>query len=121
MECTNCGLRYVGHRRSALAFGRNGPEETAAKVRAANQNLRYLRLEEEHRLLENGEMEARLESLLFGGPPRRQPTPPAGLRLGRVDLFNRTILGSLGKLLSVNSATCSNAGLAWFKTSRSVV
>jgi len=50
VECTNCGLRYVGHRRSALAFGRNAPEETAAKVRAANQNLRYLRLEEEHRL-----------------------------------------------------------------------
>jgi 2-polyprenyl-3-methyl-5-hydroxy-6-metoxy-1,4-benzoquinol methylase len=46
----NCGLRYVGVRRSALTFGNSTAEETAARVRAANQNLRYLRLEEEHRL-----------------------------------------------------------------------
>jgi len=43
-------MLYVGARRSALVFGKNTAEETAAKVRAANQNLRYLRLEEEHRL-----------------------------------------------------------------------
>ena len=50
VECVNCGLRYVGTRRSALAFGADSAQETAAKVRAANQNFRYLRLEEEHRL-----------------------------------------------------------------------
>jgi 2-polyprenyl-3-methyl-5-hydroxy-6-metoxy-1,4-benzoquinol methylase len=50
VECVNCGLRYVGTRRSALTFGSEASEETAAKVRAANQNLRYLRLEEEQRL-----------------------------------------------------------------------
>ncbi len=50
VECVKCGLRYVGSRRSALTFGRDAAEETTAKVRAANQNLRYLRLEEEHRL-----------------------------------------------------------------------
>jgi 2-polyprenyl-3-methyl-5-hydroxy-6-metoxy-1,4-benzoquinol methylase len=50
VECVNCGFRYVGTRRSALTFGSEAREETAAKVRAANQNLRYLRLEEEHRL-----------------------------------------------------------------------
>src|SRR5262249_9686273 len=35
VEWVNWGLRYVGHRRSALVFGKNAPEETAAKVRAA--------------------------------------------------------------------------------------
>jgi 2-polyprenyl-3-methyl-5-hydroxy-6-metoxy-1,4-benzoquinol methylase len=50
VECVNCGLRYVGYRRSSLVFGKNAPEETAAKIGAANQNLRYLRLQEEHRL-----------------------------------------------------------------------
>jgi 2-polyprenyl-3-methyl-5-hydroxy-6-metoxy-1,4-benzoquinol methylase len=50
VECVNCGLRYVGARRSALTFGNSTAEETAARVRAANQNFRYLRLEEEHRL-----------------------------------------------------------------------
>jgi len=50
VECVNCGLRYVGYRRSSLVFGKNAPEETAAKIGAANQNLRYLRLDEEHRL-----------------------------------------------------------------------
>ena len=50
VECVNCGFRYVGTRRSALTFGSGAGEETAANVRAANQNLRYLRLEEEHRL-----------------------------------------------------------------------
>jgi 2-polyprenyl-3-methyl-5-hydroxy-6-metoxy-1,4-benzoquinol methylase len=50
VECVECGLRYVGVRRSALAFGGKAPEDTAARVRTANQNLRYLRLEDEHRL-----------------------------------------------------------------------
>jgi 2-polyprenyl-3-methyl-5-hydroxy-6-metoxy-1,4-benzoquinol methylase len=50
VECVNCGFRYVGTRRSALTFGSGAGEDTAANVRAANQNLRYLRLEEEHRL-----------------------------------------------------------------------
>jgi 2-polyprenyl-3-methyl-5-hydroxy-6-metoxy-1,4-benzoquinol methylase len=50
VECVNCGLRYVGVRRSALTFGNSAAEETAARVRAANLNFRYLRLQEEHRL-----------------------------------------------------------------------
>src|SRR6185369_12639603 len=50
VECVKCGFRYVGTRKSALTFGSGTSEETAANVRAANQNLRYLRLEEEHRL-----------------------------------------------------------------------
>ncbi len=50
VKCAGCGLSYVGTRRSALTFGGAAAEEIAAKVRAANQNLRYLRLEEEHRL-----------------------------------------------------------------------
>jgi len=50
VECGQCGLRYVGKRRSALTFGRDSAEATTAKVRAANAQFRYLRLEEEHRL-----------------------------------------------------------------------
>src|SRR5262245_52413270 len=50
VECVKCGFRYVGIRRSPLTFGKQAAEETAAKVRAANQSLRYLRLQEEHRL-----------------------------------------------------------------------
>ena len=50
VECINCGLRYVGTRRSALTFGSHLPEETTANVRAANVGFRQLRLEEEHRL-----------------------------------------------------------------------
>ena len=50
VECVKCGFRYVGTRRSALVFGKDSAEETAAKVRAANTQFRYLRLEEEHRL-----------------------------------------------------------------------
>ena len=50
VECAKCGFRYVGRRRSALVFGRAAAEDTAAKVRAANTQFRYLRLEEEHRL-----------------------------------------------------------------------
>src|SRR3954462_15289457 len=47
VECPACGFRYVGERRSRLAFGHASPEETAAQVRVANQQFRYLRLEEE--------------------------------------------------------------------------
>src|SRR6185369_16995012 len=50
VECLHCGFRYVGSRRSALTFGTQAGEETAAKVRAANQAFRDLRLQEEHRL-----------------------------------------------------------------------
>lgn len=50
VQCTACGLRYVGRRNSALAFGAAPASETADKVRAANRNFRPLPLEEEHRL-----------------------------------------------------------------------
>jgi len=50
VECVNCRFRYVGNRSSALVFGKHTAGETAANLRAANQNFRYLRLEEEHRL-----------------------------------------------------------------------
>ena len=45
-----CGFHYVGTRKSKLTFGKDKAEETAEKIRAANQQFRYLRLEEEHRL-----------------------------------------------------------------------
>ena len=50
VQCVKCGFRYVGARRSKLAFGAGKAEETARNVRAANKGFRYLRLEEEHRL-----------------------------------------------------------------------
>jgi 2-polyprenyl-3-methyl-5-hydroxy-6-metoxy-1,4-benzoquinol methylase len=50
VECPECGFRYVGKRRSGLTFGKESAEATTAKVRAANANFRYMRLEEEHRL-----------------------------------------------------------------------
>ena len=50
VECVKCGFRYVGSRRSALTFGKDPAEETTAKVRAANQDFRSLRLQQEHRL-----------------------------------------------------------------------
>src|SRR5262245_55500507 len=50
VECLKCGFRYVGTRRSALTFGQHAADQTAANVRAANKDFRYLRLEEEHRL-----------------------------------------------------------------------
>jgi 2-polyprenyl-3-methyl-5-hydroxy-6-metoxy-1,4-benzoquinol methylase len=50
VECTCCGLRYVGLRRSSLVFGKDTSGQTTENVRAANQQFRYLRLEEEHRL-----------------------------------------------------------------------
>jgi 2-polyprenyl-3-methyl-5-hydroxy-6-metoxy-1,4-benzoquinol methylase len=50
VECTACGLRYVGRRERKLTFGDGNPYEIAQKVKAANSEFRHLRLEEEHRL-----------------------------------------------------------------------
>ena len=50
VECRQCGLRYVGSRRSHLAFGSDAAGNTLQRVTAANANIRHLRLEEEHRL-----------------------------------------------------------------------
>src|SRR4051794_7566674 len=50
VECKRCGLRYVGQRRSGLAFGSESAELTTAKVRAANTGFRSLPVEEEQRL-----------------------------------------------------------------------
>src|SRR5262249_12496605 len=50
VECLQCGLRYVGKRKSALVFGQGAPEETVRKVTAAHRQICNLRLEEEHRL-----------------------------------------------------------------------
>jgi 2-polyprenyl-3-methyl-5-hydroxy-6-metoxy-1,4-benzoquinol methylase len=50
VECVRCGLRYVGTRRSSLAFGKAAPEQITANVRAVNRHFRNLNLEEEHRL-----------------------------------------------------------------------
>jgi 2-polyprenyl-3-methyl-5-hydroxy-6-metoxy-1,4-benzoquinol methylase len=50
VECRKCGFRYVGQRKAGLTFGNEPPEITTARVRAANTQFRYLRLEEEHRL-----------------------------------------------------------------------
>ena len=50
VECVRCGLRYVGARKKGLTFGTGEAPDTAEKVRQANTQFRYLRLEEEHRL-----------------------------------------------------------------------
>jgi hypothetical protein len=50
VQCVACGFRYVGVRRSQLAFGRQSAEDIAANVRLANRDFRNLRLEEEARL-----------------------------------------------------------------------
>ncbi|HEX4998862.1 MAG TPA: class I SAM-dependent methyltransferase, partial [Terriglobia bacterium] len=52
VECRNCGLKYVGRRRSALTFdGHSGAaDDTVERLRAANVGFQHLRLEEEHRL-----------------------------------------------------------------------
>jgi len=52
VQCGNCGLFYVGSRRSQLTFGTGGgtTSDVAERVQAANSNIRNLRLEEEHRL-----------------------------------------------------------------------
>jgi 2-polyprenyl-3-methyl-5-hydroxy-6-metoxy-1,4-benzoquinol methylase len=52
VQCRNCGLQYIGWRRSQLTFGTGGgaASDVAGRVQAANVNIRNLRLEEEHRL-----------------------------------------------------------------------
>ena len=50
VECRDCGFRYVGSRTLSLAFGKESPEVTTAKVSEANTVFRHLPLEEEHRL-----------------------------------------------------------------------
>ena len=52
VQCRNCGLIYVGWRRSQLTFGSGGGDssDVAERVQAANSGIRNLRLEEEHRL-----------------------------------------------------------------------
>ena len=50
VECVMCGLRYVGSRRSRLAFGKLAADEVTANVREANRGFRYMRLQEESRL-----------------------------------------------------------------------
>ena len=50
VECGACGFRYIGARRSALAFGQQPAEITAANVQAANRNFQPIAIEEEHRL-----------------------------------------------------------------------
>ncbi len=52
VRCRNCGLHYVGERRSSLVFGSDSSTEVVARVREANRNIRNLPLEEEHRLAE---------------------------------------------------------------------
>src|SRR5882672_11775049 len=52
VRCRNCGLKYVGWRRSQLTLGSGGgtSSDVAERVQAVNSNIRNLRLEEEHRL-----------------------------------------------------------------------
>src|SRR5881296_1988226 len=50
VQCTGCGFRYVGKRRSDLTFGKESPETTTARVRNANCHFRALQMEEERRL-----------------------------------------------------------------------
>jgi 2-polyprenyl-3-methyl-5-hydroxy-6-metoxy-1,4-benzoquinol methylase len=52
VQCRNCGLLYVGARRSQLTFGSGAgtASDVAGRVQEANFNIRNLRLEEEHRL-----------------------------------------------------------------------
>lgn len=50
VQCVACGFRYVGARRSQLAFGKHSAEDIASNVRLANRDFRNLRLEEEARL-----------------------------------------------------------------------
>lgn len=52
VRCRQCGLYYVGVRRSALAFGSGTSAEVVERVREANRGVRNLALDEEHRLAE---------------------------------------------------------------------
>ena len=50
VECTDCGFRYVGNRKSDLTFGRESAETTTARVRDANCCFCSLPMDEERRL-----------------------------------------------------------------------
>jgi len=50
VRCRQCGLYYVGERRSALTFGAEAADAVAQRVLEANRNIRNLSIEEEHRL-----------------------------------------------------------------------
>jgi len=50
VRCRQCGLYYVGERRSALVYGSGNSAEVMERVRDANRGLRNLPLDEEHRL-----------------------------------------------------------------------
>ncbi len=50
VRCSQCGLRYVGTRRSHLTFGTESPLVVAERVRQANRNFQDLKLDEEQRL-----------------------------------------------------------------------
>ena len=52
VRCRKCGFYYTGHRRSALTFGEAPADVVVQRVREANQNLRSIALDEEHRLAE---------------------------------------------------------------------
>jgi 2-polyprenyl-3-methyl-5-hydroxy-6-metoxy-1,4-benzoquinol methylase len=52
VRCRQCGLQYVGERRSGLTFGSGSSTEVIDRVRDANRGMRDLPLEEEHRLAE---------------------------------------------------------------------
>ena len=50
VRCRQCGLYYVGKRRSNLAFGSDTAAATTERIRDANRELKSLSLDEEHRL-----------------------------------------------------------------------
>jgi 2-polyprenyl-3-methyl-5-hydroxy-6-metoxy-1,4-benzoquinol methylase len=50
VQCSQCGLRYVGRRLSHLAFGSEAAAQTVSRQRAANARIRNLQQEEEDRL-----------------------------------------------------------------------
>jgi 2-polyprenyl-3-methyl-5-hydroxy-6-metoxy-1,4-benzoquinol methylase len=50
VRCRDCGLYYVGKRRSNLAFGSDAAAATAERIQDANRDLKNLSLDEEHRL-----------------------------------------------------------------------
>jgi SAM-dependent methyltransferase len=50
VECPNCGLRYVGQRKSSLAYGSAAAVQVTERVKAANIRFRNLPPEEEKAL-----------------------------------------------------------------------
>jgi 2-polyprenyl-3-methyl-5-hydroxy-6-metoxy-1,4-benzoquinol methylase len=50
VRCRQCGLHYVGERRSNLAFGSDSAAATTERIRDANRDLKGLDLDEERRL-----------------------------------------------------------------------